>query len=271
MTITTGKKSFADVYFGENAIKVLENSVVEVKQLLVNLQSSGEQTEVHVEKGQVFSKVSKKLSRDDSYRISTPTTIAAIRGTDFLVSEKDNQGHVACLDGKVAVKDATVANSEFVEINGGQEVNVNPGKPLSVQELDRANKQMIQDILKNIRDMQADIRKRFEEEREKIREEVRQQKEQNREMVQKAREENKQRVEDQKASDKANIDAIKGGVNTENKEIKGAIESQTAEMKGGVNTQKDESKKTIEGVKPDVKKFSIDVKKPDVKATKENK
>ena len=264
MKVETGRKSFVDIYFGENAVKVLESTVIEVKQLITNVKSSGEQTELFVEKGQVLSRISKKLSKEDSYKITTPTTVASVRGTDFMVSEEGGRGKVACLDGKVAVKEATQDDSKYVEVNGGQEVEVDPGKPLSVRELSESNKKMIRNILKDIKDMQKDIRKRFEEEREKIRQQVKDEKAKNKEMVQKQRDEDKQRVEDQKAMDKANIEAIKGNIDSQKEEIKGDIGSKSSEMKGDVSSQKDEAKKDIEGVKPEVKKFGIDVKKPDM-------
>jgi len=253
MKIITGSKSVVDIYFGENAVKVLENTVVEVRQLVTNLESNSEQTKLFIEKGETLSKITKKLSKSDEYVIQTPTTIAAIRGTDFMVSELGNKARVSCLDGKVVVKDATVEQSEYVEVNAGEEVEVDPGKPLNVKELDAANKQRIQNILKDIKEMQQDIRKRFEEEREKIREQVKDMRKQTKEAVEKQRAEDLQRVEDQKALDKANIDAIKGTADKGKEEAKEAVDS----LKG-------DTAKSLEGVKPEVKKFSVDVKKPTI-------
>ncbi len=262
MKIMTGKKSFVDIYFGENAVKILENTTIEVKKLIMNPQLNAEESELHLEKGNAFSQISKKLSKNDSYKVTTPTTVAAIRGTDFMVSEENGKGKVSCIDGKVAVKDATVEKSKFVEVKAGEEVEVQPGKPLSVRELSELNRKNLQQIKQEIRKMQEDIRKRFEEEREKIRQVVKDQKARNREMMDKRKAEDKQRVEDQKATDKANIEAIKGDV-----------KDKQAAIKEGVNTQKDDNKKALEGVKPDVKKFSSDNKslKPDLNVKPEIK
>jgi len=254
MKIITGDKSFVDIYFGENAVKVLSNTVIEIKQLIVNMENNSEETELLIEKGQAFSKISKKLSKNDSYKVRTPTTIAAIRGTDFLVSEENGKGKVSCLDGKVAVRDATVKDSREVELNAGEEVEVEPGKDLSVRGISESSKKDIKRILNDIREMRKDIRKRFEEEREAIRKQVVEQKEKNREMVQKLKDENKERIEDQKALDKANIEAIKGKTDEGKKEAEKDIEK-----------SREESRKALEGVKPEIKKFSVDIKKPEIK------
>ncbi len=262
MKIITGKKAFVDIYFGENAVKILENTIIEVKKLIVNPQLNAEESELHLEKGNAFSKISKKLSKGDSYKISTPTTIAAIRGTDFMVSEENGKGKVSCIEGKVAVKDATVEKSEFVEVKAGEEVEVEPGKPLSVKELSELNRKNLRQIKEEIREMQKDIRRRFEEQREQIRQVVKDQKARNREMIDNRKAEDKQRVEDQKGQDKANIDAIKGD-----------MKDKQETLKEGVDTQKEENKKAMEGVKPDVKKFSADGSglKPDLNVKPEIK
>jgi len=255
MKVVTGKKAFVDIYFGENAIKILENTVIEVKKLITNPVLNAEESELHLEKGRAFSKITQKLSKNDRYTVTTPTTVAAIRGTDFMVEEEKGKGKVSCIDGKVAVKDGTVEKSEFVEVKAGEEVEVDPGNPLSVKELSDLNRKNLQQIKQEIRQMQEDIRKRFEEERERIRQVVKDQKAQNREMMDKMKAENKQRVEDQKALDKANIDAIKG-------DMKGQREA----LKEGVDKQKEANKGAMDGVKPDVKKFSSDASglKPDL-------
>ncbi len=253
MKIQTQEKSFIDIYIGENAVKVLENTEVEVNTLLFDAETGGEKTSLKVQRGDVITRVSKKLSKHDSYSISTPTTIAAVRGTEFMVSEKDGAGQVACLDGLVRVSDASDADKSFVDIEAGQEVKVEPGKPLTVQELSEENKKRLQGIISEISEIRQDIRRRFEEQREQIRKQVSDQRDRNREMVEKLKDENKKMVEDQKAQDKANIEAIKGSVDEEKEAVK-----------GGVDSAREDSKKQLEGVKPEIKKFGIDSVKPQV-------
>jgi len=245
-TIETGAKSFADIMFGANIIKILENTSFEIKELTVNLATDAETSGFLVKNGQVVSRIAKKLAKDDSFKIATPTSIAAVRGTDFLVEEEDGKSRIACSDGKVLVE--RVSDKSTVEIDAGQEVYVEPDKPLEVKSLSETNRDNINRILDEIREMREDIRRRFEEERDRIREEVKTLKETNKEMVQKQRDEDKQRVEDQKSSDKANVEAIKGSVKVEDYKK--------------VNT--DEVKPDMGNVKPDIKGVKPDIKKPNI-------
>ncbi|MCL2025763.1 MAG: FecR domain-containing protein [Leptospirales bacterium] len=240
--IETKDRSFADIMFGTNIIKILDNTSFEIKQLTLNSVTGAETSEFLVNNGKTVSRIVKKLGKNDSFKVSTPTSIAAVRGTDFLVEEGDGKSRIACSDGRVSVE--RISDKSTVEIEAGQEVYVEPDKPLEVKDLSEAAKNDINRLLGEIREMREDIRRRFEEERERIREEVRTLKEENKEMVQKQRDEDKQRVEDQKASDKANIEAIKGKVSAE--------DYRPANI--------DELKPDIQGVKPDIKGIKPDVK-----------
>ena len=100
---TVGKKSTAEIYFGENAVKVLGDTVVEIKTLVTYVDTNTEESNFYVEKGQFFSKVTQKLAKGDVYNVTSPTTTAGVRGTDFLISEEEGKGNVAVLDGNVEV------------------------------------------------------------------------------------------------------------------------------------------------------------------------
>ncbi|MCL1910976.1 MAG: FecR domain-containing protein [Leptospirales bacterium] len=241
--VETGAKSFADIMFGTNAIKLLENASFEVKLLTLDLATGAENSQFFIQNGKAVSRIAQKLGKNDSFKISTPTSIAAVRGTDFLIDEEDGKSYIACSDGKVSVE--RVSDKSTVEIDAGQEVYVEPGKPLEVKSLSETNKDNINRILEDIKDMREEIRRRFEEERDRMREEVRTQKEANKEMVQKQRDEDKQRVEDQKASDKANVEAIKGSVKAQD-----------------FKPNTDELKPNIDSVKPDIKGIKPEIKKP---------
>ena len=246
--IETGTKSFAEIAIGENIIKVMENTLVQVTQLSINA-DKGEDSMFFVKQGQMISRISKKLGKTDSFVINTPTSVASVRGTDFAVSEEANKSYIACIDGKVEIRKAD-GSVEIVDLNAGQEIYVEPDKPLSVQDLSELNRKNYTDILNEISAIQADIRQRFEEEREMIREKVREQKEQNREMVDKQRTEDKQRVEDQKAADKANVRGAAGKENVD------AVAG-SSNVKAG----SEEAKKNVDSVKPDINKFKSDLKK----------
>lgn len=239
LSIQTEAGSFVEIAVGENIIKIMENTFVEVTKLSIN-SANGEDSAFFIKNGQVISRITKKLGKADSYKVTTPTSVASVRGTDFVVNEETGKSYIVCLDGKVEVRGADMSDSQSVNINGGQEVSVEPGKPLAVKELSELNKKYYEDILDDINAIQDDIKNRFESEREKIREKVQEQKDQNKEMIQRQREENKQRVEDQKRANKEKVDAV-----VENTNVKAYSE---------------DAKKRLESVKPDMQKFKAGLK-----------
>ncbi len=239
MIVKTGAKAIVDIYFQGSVIRILEKSSVVMKELVKNLSENKELTELYVENGQMFSKVTRKLSQGEKFRVNTPTAVAGVRGTEFLVSEKEGKSTIACIEGKVAVKESSSDDSAFVEVEAGKEANVEKGKPVSVDELKAQNMENIKRIKDEIKEIREDIRKKFEAQREEIKKAVVDQKE-----------ENKARVENQKASDKANVEAIKGGTKIE-----------TEAIKGDIADKKNASKDAVSGAKPEIKKFKADLKK----------
>ncbi|MCU0847007.1 MAG: FecR domain-containing protein [Spirochaetes bacterium] len=258
MTIQTGGKSVADIYFGENAIKVLENTEVEISKQLTIASDNSEKAKYYVTKGKLFSRVTKKLAKNDEYIIGTPTSVAAVRGTEFLVSEEGGKSTVSCLNGRVQVENAATPEVKPVVLQENQEVVVEKGKELNVKALSEANKRNIQNILKDISDMRRDIKERFEKQREEIRKIVIEQKQKNKEMIEKRKAEDKENIDKIKSDSQKNIDEIKGVV-------KGGSNVSTEDEKNRANDatkkQTEESRKMIDGLKSDVDKLKSDLKK----------
>ena len=247
MIVKTGPKAIVDIYFEGSVIRILEKSSVVMKELVKNLTDSKELTELYVENGQVFSKVTRKLTDGEKFRVNTPTAVAGVRGTEFLVSEEDGKSNIACIDGTVAVKETASDDSTFVDVEAGKEANVEKGKPVSVSDLKQQNLENIRRIKDEIKEIREDIRKKFEEQREEIRKAVIEQKEIN-----------KARVEDQKVSDKANVEAIKDATKIQADAIKGDIEGKKTESKEAVSNF---NKPDVSGAKPAIKKFNTDIQK----------
>ena len=245
MKIETGKNAMVDIYFGENAIKVLSGSVVEVKQLVTAISDNGEKTDLYLEKGKLFSKVAKKLRKQDSYQIKSPTTIAAVRGTDFLVSDDGKKGNVATLDGLVEVLNRSLSGKggkggEKVDVPSGKECTIVEGKELSVEDLSESNKKMLQDILTDIRDIQKDIWQQFQEERKRILKVVEDQREANKELIKEQVDLDKKNVQDQIDADKKNINDIRGttGIDDIPDETKGTSKDASDAVKAQQNSAK---------------------------------
>ncbi len=271
-TIETGAKSMVDIYFGTNVIKILEKSSVRIDQLVTVIATNSEKSEFYVERGRLFSKVARKLAKGETYRIKTPTTIAAVRGTEFLVAEEGDKSNIACLDGQVAVLNKSLAGDEaagekydleadletlnkslegkgaVVVVDGGEEVVVEQGRPMTVKELTDSNRKMIQDILSNIRDLQADIRRKFEEERDRIVKAVEEQKQRDAEMVKEQIQKDQQNVKEQVDKDKDNINKVLG--DTDVKGVAGSTEGQKGEAQDAVKAQQDKQKDIFKDILP---------------------
>jgi hypothetical protein len=120
-TIKTGEKASAVLKINSvGSVRVLEKSEFRFTSLAV----SGS-NELLISKGGVYSKIS-KLEKGTSYKVKTPTCVAAVRGTQFLVSySKTTTADVQVLDGKVAVtsseapeKEVVVEKEQSVEVKG---------------------------------------------------------------------------------------------------------------------------------------------------------
>lgn len=254
MVVKTGKNSVVDIYFSGSVIRILENSSVVMKELIKELQTNKELSEFYVEKGKLFSKVSRKLTEGEKFKVSTPTAVAGVRGTEFLVEENEGKSKIACIEGAVAVHEADKTESDAVIVEAGKEASLEKGKPISVSELKAQNLENIRRIKDEIKEIREEIRRKFEEQREEIRKAVIEQKDIN-----------KQRVEDQKAMDKANVEALKESTKIQAEQIKGDIEGKKNEAKEAVTQVNkpdvDTAKPDVNSAKPTIKKF--DVKKPE--------
>jgi len=123
--IRTGKQSSVIVQVGNlGVMRILENSEFTFGKLKEN-----GSTEVTLSQGGVYSKI-KKLEKDNSYSVKTPTAIAAVRGTQFLAQYKlspNGKSEIQVLEGKVAVTtDGNLADEKIAE--DGKGVNSVNGK-----------------------------------------------------------------------------------------------------------------------------------------------
>lgn len=160
MKIETGPGASAEIFIGSTVIKILENSKVTLTELMMGEENS-EQTGIFMEKGKLYSQIVKKLSKNDSYRVETPTTVVAVRGTEFLMEEEDGKSGIYCTEGKVLVRETEEPEEDAKELKAGQEAVKEKDKPLAVKELSEDNRARVQDVKKNIKEMREDIRQRL--------------------------------------------------------------------------------------------------------------
>lgn len=241
VTIKAGAKSAVDIYFNQNVIRILENSTVSIRELFQEAGTGKEFTEFYVENGKVFSKVARKLGPGEKYQIATKTTVAGVRGTEFFVEESEDVSRIACIEGTVAVKKADEDDSEFINLEAGNEAVLDENKKFNVSELKEKNRENLRKIRDEIKEMRKDIRDKFDKQREKIRKDVSDLKDATRE-----------KVAEQKILDKENVKAAKEASKAKVSEMKGSIDDKKSEAKTAVDKFE---KPDIKGVKPDIKKL----------------
>ncbi|TGK38642.1 lipoprotein LipL45 [Leptospira gomenensis] len=101
--VTTKDKAKVDIQFADgSAIRISENSVIDFDGLSINSKGNTD-TRLALVSGKVFAKVN-KASKEDQFSVVTPTAIAGVRGTSFIVDRsKSDKAVVKVLDGAVAV------------------------------------------------------------------------------------------------------------------------------------------------------------------------
>ncbi|HOD16541.1 MAG TPA: FecR family protein [Spirochaetota bacterium] len=101
-TIVTGAASIVDLNFGSKGIiRIVENSSVRMAQIQPSPGTS--QVQFDMEKGKIVVIMS-KLSRATDFSVRTPTTIAAIRGTSFMVVSDPGSSKIYVLKGRILVQ-----------------------------------------------------------------------------------------------------------------------------------------------------------------------
>jgi hypothetical protein len=118
---TEGKGSLCELYIKETAVKIFSDATVDFSRLGYD-RAGGERTSINLQGGTLFIRVARKLSKNDSFVIKTPTLVAAVRGTEFFVSGRN----LSCLDGKMEVK--SPRDKASITIEDGEAVQPSAGK-----------------------------------------------------------------------------------------------------------------------------------------------
>ena len=96
------------------------------------------------------------MEENEKFKISTPTSVAGVRGTEFLVVEENGKCKISCVGGTVAVKDAKGDDSSFIDVENGKAASIESGKPIAVDEL-------TEEEINNINKIKDDILRNKEE------------------------------------------------------------------------------------------------------------
>jgi hypothetical protein len=120
--VRTGSKSLCDLQLPDGSItKILENSMLELRNT-AKPESRG--IELFASLGKIYFKVKKVLR--SSFTVSTPVSVAAIRGTEFLVINSGRETRILVKSGVVELSDPDKRNT--VRINAGNKASIQSGQ-----------------------------------------------------------------------------------------------------------------------------------------------
>jgi hypothetical protein len=109
----TGKESSCDVKIGESIIRIKENSKLEFS--LMNITGNADRLALGLDGGQLLCKP-KRLLKDESFTVRTPTAIAGVRGTQFTITTDTVQTtQIKVYDGQVQVAKRVAALDDQAE------------------------------------------------------------------------------------------------------------------------------------------------------------
>lgn len=119
--VVTGANGKVDIQFADGSnIRISSKSVIDFSKLSQN-SAGASQTEIALVSGKVFAKVN-KAKKEDDFTVVTPTAIAGVRGTSFIVeSETGKPSTVKVVDGAVAFSNRVPA----LEKLSAEEINAN--------------------------------------------------------------------------------------------------------------------------------------------------
>jgi hypothetical protein len=101
-SIVTGASSVVDLNFGnKGVIRITENSTVRMAEIQAS--TGNKQAQFDMKKGKILVVMS-KLSKDSGFSILTPTTLAAVRGTSFMIVSDPKTSKIYVLKGQILVQ-----------------------------------------------------------------------------------------------------------------------------------------------------------------------
>lgn len=100
--IKTGADSEAVLQWANgHKLKVYALSVVNIDQL--SSRGTTEKTGLSIEEGKIFAKANKLKSDNSSFSVATPTAVAGVRGTQFLIDVTEGESTIALLEGSLDI------------------------------------------------------------------------------------------------------------------------------------------------------------------------
>lgn len=153
-TIITGDKSAVDIGLSDSSvIRLLENTNITLEKL--SEQNSDPNVKLKLNIGKVFN-VAPKLGKKGQFEVTTPASVAGVRGTSFFVSYDDKQNYIIeVAEGAVQVNSLLKDKKEFV-VNKNDRVIIN-SKEESIQknvpEISKNQEAVYKEMKKSLKDI----------------------------------------------------------------------------------------------------------------------
>ena len=130
-----GSSATLTVDNGIGTTKLAENTNLQVKNLGRG-RNGASSTQLAMNRGRVRAKVRTFTNPQSSFSIQTPTGVAGVRGTEFVVVVEPNGGtRISTLEGIVAVS----GQNQTEEVKSGYFSTIDPGQPPTIPTLASAN------------------------------------------------------------------------------------------------------------------------------------
>ncbi|EMY77666.1 sigma factor regulatory protein, FecR/PupR family [Leptospira weilii serovar Ranarum str. ICFT] len=246
--IETTKDSYADIQLMDGVIiRIKENTSLTLNKIYVDSKNAEIYSDISLNKGRIFSKVGKKLTKSSGFKVTTPTSTAAVRGTDFQVEVEGNTTETLVSEGAVEVVNND--NPDQTNVADAGEKVVSDGKnqkeeKLSEDELKELQEDAatVQSVTEEQRQRIEEILKDFKENKEKILQGLEEQKQRNQELINATKEENRKMIDEVKESGKAEREAIKNAADEEIKNVKSGIDKDKEALENSRKSLKDQVK-----------------------------
>ncbi|MBP7283122.1 MAG: FecR domain-containing protein [Leptospiraceae bacterium] len=249
-TIVTGKDGLVDIQLSDGVLmRIKQNSKLKLQEILVKENDTVINAKLKLESGSIFTKTTKKLNADSSFVVVTPTSVAGIRGTEFLVDESNGKEQTLVSDGSVSLdildpngnplgKETIIEEGKkgVVENNSIKSQDLSPEELATLKEDSQSIASItadaraeIQKILRQVEDQRQINRDTLNEQLEKNKTELDTLKEKNQELLNEQKQKGQEMIGETKSKTVEEKNAIKQNTNTD--EIKGSTTNQLEEMK----------------------------------------
>jgi hypothetical protein len=248
---TAGQASLDLFLFDGSFIRVYQNTAISVSNLLKESTGSTDST-VNLTKGKIFVKSNGKLPKDRTLRVVTNTTVAGVRGTEFIIEEAEGDNSANILVGEGVVAGGATSEGEVTEIAAGQKLEVqdNSSSLLEMSEEEKSDfaqeSQSVASIVESGRSEMQNIFKQFEEEKMQILKTMENKKEENKQLIEDQKEKNKEMIKEQIDKNKSMMNDVKSGTSSEKEAVKDST-------KGELNKLQDGAKSEMERLKSGLK------------------